>query len=564
MTGSVAAMVIMCLVTAALAVPAFWLTMRYNMHMFQLNVYMNGEQRAWIRKNFHLQWILVFAMVLGIITMLVPIAGISWLTCVFIVLCWLTLAVIILVYRVMKQMNQKKKLVFTPRVKRMVTTIIVLCVLFLILSVFTGLKTVGPEVGSIESAFTQIPGMLTFLVGSQLWMQMLAKTINTPVEKGVNNHYINDAKAILRSNPDMTIIGVTGSYGKTSVKFFLQTLLQQKYSVLVTPESYNTPMGVVITIRKFMKPSHQIFICEMGARYVGEIREICDLVHPHHGIITSIGPQHLDTFGGIENVKKTKFELADALPEGGMLFLNGDNEYIADYLVQHGGYDNVTFYHSEGSGEGYVARDIKVSNLGTEFTVIAPDGETETYQMKLIGAHNVINVMGAIAVANRFGIALKDLRIPVRRLRPVQHRMEMKENGNVTIIDDAFNSNPIGSKAAVETLALFDGTRILITPGMVELGEDEAEYNRKFGTYAADCCDWILLVGAKHTEPIREGILSKGFPEKKCLVFDKVEDAIDYAYKIKGQGHKYILLENDLPDSTDENKSRDDIRRQDR
>ena len=549
MTGSVAAMVIMCLVTAALAVPAFWLTMRYNMHMFQLNVYMNGEQRAWIRKNFHLQWILVFAMVLGIITMLVPIAGISWLTCVFIVLCWLTLAVIILVYRVMKQMNQKKKLVFTPSVKRMVTTIIVLCVLFLILSVFTGLKTVGPEVGSIESAFTQIPGMLTFLVGSQLWMQMLAKTINTPVEKGVNNHYINDAKAILRSNPDMTIIGVTGSYGKTSVKFFLQTLLQQKYSVLVTPESYNTPMGVVITIRKFMKPSHQIFICEMGARYVGEIREICDLVHPHDGIITSIGPQHLDTFGGIENVKKTKFELADALPEGGMLFLNGDNEYIADYLVQHGGYDNVTFYHSEGSGEGYVARDIKVSNLGTEFTVIAPDGETETYQMKLIGAHNVINVMGAIAVANRFGIALKDLRIPVRRLRPVQHRMEMKENGNVTIIDDAFNSNPIGSKAAVETLALFDGTRILITPGMVELGEDEAEYNRKFGTYAADCCDWILLVGAKHTEPIREGILSKGFPEKKCLVFDKVEDAIDYAYKIKGQGHKYILLENDLPDN---------------
>ncbi|MBQ9076124.1 MAG: UDP-N-acetylmuramoyl-tripeptide--D-alanyl-D-alanine ligase [Mogibacterium sp.] len=542
-------MVIMCLVTAALAVPAFWLTMRYNMHMFQLNVYMNGEQRAWIRKNFHLQWILVFAMVLGIITMLVPITGISWLTCVFIVLCWLTLAVIILVYRVMKQMNQKKKLVFTPRVKRMVATIIVLCVLFLILSVFTGLKTVGPEVGSIESAFTQIPGMLTFLVGSQLWMQMLAKTINTPVEKGVNNHYINDAKAILRSNPDMTIIGVTGSYGKTSVKFFLQTLLQQKYSVLVTPESYNTPMGVVITIRKFMKPSHQIFICEMGARYVGEIREICDLVHPHHGIITSIGPQHLDTFGGIENVKKTKFELADALPEGGMLFLNGDNEYIADYLEQHGGYDNVTFYHSEGSGEGYVARDIKVSNLGTEFTVIAPDGETETYQMKLIGAHNVINVMGAIAVANRFGIALKDLRIPVRRLRPVQHRMEMKENGNVTIIDDAFNSNPIGSKAAVETLALFDGTRILITPGMVELGEEEAEYNRKFGTYAADCCDWILLVGAKHTEPIREGILSKGFPEKKCLVFDKVEDAIDYAYKIKGQGHRYILLENDLPDN---------------
>ena len=295
----------------------------------------------------------------------------------------------------------------------------------------------------------------------------------------------------------------------------------------------------------------------MGVRYVGEIKEICDLVHPHHGVITSIGPQHLDTFGSLDNIKKTKFELADALPEGGLLFLNGDNEYIHEYLEANSrvqgkdksGYNNITFYHSEKIGEGYYASDIVVSNLGTEFTVTAPDGETERFSMKLIGAHNVINVMGAIAVANRFGISLSDLRIPVRRLRPVKHRMEMKENGNVTIIDDAFNSNPIGSKAAVETLALMDGMRILITPGMVELGADEYEYNRKFGTYAADCCDYILLVGRKHTEPILTGALSKGFPEKKIEVFDKVKDAINFAYAIKGEEHKYILLENDLPDN---------------
>ena len=549
-------MLIRTLITAILAAGAFWLTMRYNMHMFQLNVYMNGEQRAWIRKNFRLQWILVFAMGLGIVRMLLTLTAAGsdgWLAWAADILVWLTLAVIILVYRIMKDMNQKKKLVFTARVKRMVACIIILCLIFLAAVFLIG-------------GLAPVSGALLLLTGSQLWMQMLARTVNQPIEKAVNNHYINDAKHILRSNPDITVIGVTGSYGKTSVKFFLQTLLQQKYSVLVTPESYNTPMGVVITIRKHMKPSHEIFVCEMGARYVGEIKEICDIVHPDHGMITSIGPQHLDTFGSIENIKKTKFELADALPEGAMLFLNGDNEYIADYLEQRGGdegasasglagarktggYGNVTFYYSEGSGTGYTASDIRVSNLGTEFTVTAPDGESERYQMKLIGAHNVINVMGAIAVANRFGIALKDLRIPARRLRPVRHRMEMKENGNVTIIDDAFNSNPIGSRAAVETLALFDGMRILITPGMVELGEDEDEYNRKFGTYAAGCCDWILLVGAKHTEPIREGILSEGFPEKNCLVFDKVEDAISFAYRIKGQEHKYILLENDLPDN---------------
>ena len=546
-------MIVRTLITAALAVPAFWLTMRYNMHMFQLNVYINGEQRAWIKKNFHLQWILVFAMVLGIVRMLAVLTKAGWLMWVLDAFIWLTLITIILVYRVMKDMHQKKKLVFTPRVKRMIACIAVLCVIFMAATLIIG-------------GLAPASGVLVFLVGSQLWMQMLARTINQPIEKGVNQHYINDAMRILKSNPDMTVIGVTGSYGKTSVKFFLQTLLQQKYSVLVTPESYNTPMGVVITIRKHMKPSHEIFVCEMGARYVGEIKEICDIVHPDHGIITSIGPQHLDTFGSIENIKKTKFELADELPEGGMLFLNGDNVYINDYLNSRGGdtgaadnglagarktggYGNVTFYYSEADGEGYTASDVKVSSLGTDFTVTAPDGESERYQMKLIGAHNVINVMGAVAVANRFGIALKDLRIPVRRLRPAPHRMEIKAGGEVTIIDDAYNSNPIGSRAAVETLALFDGIRILITPGMVELGEEEAEYNRLFGTYAADCCDWILLVGAKHTEPIREGIMSKGFSEKRCLTFDKVEDAINYAYKIKGQGHKYILLENDLPDN---------------
>ena len=307
-------------------------------------------------------------------------------------------------------------------------------------------------------------------------------------------------------------------------------------------------MGIVITIRKMLKPTHEIFVCEMGARYVGEIKEDCDLVHPHHGLITSIGPQHLDTFGSLENIQKTKFELADALPEGGLLFLNGDNEYINDYLEDHD-YGEPVFYHASEAGSGYHASDISVSSLGTEFTVTAPGGESERFSMKLVGAHNVINVMGAIAVAHRFGISLEELRIPVRRLRSVPHRMEMKAHGDVTIIDDAFNSNPIGSKAAVETLALFDGMRILITPGMVELGEDEAEYNRKFGTYAADCCDRIFLVGEKHTEPIKQGILEKGFPEKHIEVFDRVEDAISRAYAVKTDQHKYILLENDLPDN---------------
>ena len=541
-------MIVRALITLALAVPAFWLTLRYNMHMFQLNGYINKEQTAWLRKNRHLQWILWFAMILGLVRMILP-AQLYGVVDIFLdVLIWLTLIVIILVYRLMVEMNSKKPLKFTPRVKRMIGTDIFVCLLvagIIALALFAE--------GSADGILKIMSGFLIFAAGSQLWMDMLANTVNKPIERGINNGYINDAKRILKENPDLIIIGVTGSYGKTSVKFYLETLLRQRYRVLVTPASYNTPMGVVITIRKFLKPAHEVFVCEMGARYTGEIKELCDLVHPRHGIIASVGPQHLDTFGSIENIKKTKFELAEALPEGGMLFLNGDNEYINEMLSERKGskavYDSPVLYYSQKSGSGYYASDIEVSNRGTEFTVNAPDGGTERFSMKLVGAHNVINVMGAIAVAHELGIPLEELRIPVRRIQSVPHRMEMKNHGDVTIIDDAFNSNPIGSKAAVETLAMMDGMRILITPGMVELGEDEAEYNRKFGTYAADCCDRIFLVGKKHTEPIKDGILSKGFPEKNIEVFDNVQDAIARAYAVKTEQHKYILLENDLPDN---------------
>lgn len=519
-------MIVRTIIAAALAAYALFLTMRHNMHMFQLNGYKNDEHINWIKKNLRQQWLLGFGLVLGALRIIFPLLVLD-------ILIYLTLLLDILVYRAMRRLNTKKKLVYTARVKRMIVTILMIVgVIVTLTAVFFG---IGP-----------MTGVLMVLVSAQWCLNLVANVINHPIEKAISRYFINDAKRMLSETPNLTVIGVTGSYGKTSMKFFLQTLLQSRYNVLVTPGNYNTPLGVTITVRNQLKPSHEIFICEMGARRVGEIKEVCDIAHPDHGIITSVGPQHLETFFSMENIQKTKFELADALPEGGMLFLNGDNAYIQEKAAE---YPAKTFYYAEKEGEGYQAKDVSVSQFGTEFTVCAPTGEEERFQMKLIGAHNVINVVGAIAVANRLGIPLKELKIPVRRIQPVEHRMQMREHGLVTVIDDAYNSNPIGSKAAVETLAMFDGIRILITPGMVELGDQEREYNYKFGTYAADCCDYILLVGKKHTEPIREGVLSKGFPEEKCLVYDRLEDAVSYAYAIKGQGHKYILLENDLPDN---------------
>lgn len=540
-------MILRIIITLLLGIPAMWLALRHNMHMLQLNTYVNSEHLVWIRKNIRQQWLLIFAFAWGFVELLLAIGKeVTPGGIIPDILSWLILLLIIVIYKALIRISSKKKLVFTARVKRMIATIFVIEAIVLISSLLIlGLHS--------------IVGILMLLVGGQIFLGMLANTVNHPIETYVKNYYIKDAEKILRSNPNLIIVGVTGSYGKTSVKFYLQTLLQEHFNILVTPESYNTPMGIVKTIRSSLKPTHEIFVCEMGARYVGEIKEICDIVHPDHGLITSIGAQHLDTFDGIENVVKTKFELADEVPDGGMLFLNGDNDYINEYVnkkAEEYSQKEKNFYFADEAKyslfceiNGYFASEIKVSRFGTEFTASSPSGETEKFNMKLIGGHNVINVMGAIAVANRLGVSLKDLKIPVRRLKPAPHRMEIKDYGTVTIIDDAFNSNPVGSKAAVETLALFDGIRILITPGMVELGEEEDEYNYKFGIYAAKACDYILLVGEKQTLSIRKGVLEAGFSEQNCRIFDKVEDAISHAYAIRGQGHKYILLENDLPDN---------------
>lgn len=535
---TITAISILC---AVLTLPAFLYVLRYNLHMFQLNGYKNGEHIHWLKKNVSRQYLLILIGILGVLSMCLPGIVTLFLQAACALIC-------MKYYLYLKKTNTKKKLVYTARVKRLILTDSILVILLLVLTgVFLGVS--------------RIAGAFAILTMLQIIALVIVNWINRPVEGMINQHYINDAKKKLRSVPDLTVIGVTGSYGKTSVKYYLDTLLKEHFEVLITPESYNTPMGVVKTIRSSLKPSHQIFICEMGARHVGDIKEICDIVHPEHGIITSVGPQHLETFFNMDNIVNTKFELADALPEVGLLFLNGDNEYIRNHS---GKYKNKIFYTTgewakarelesqieEGEvSQYYQTGDVKLSRTGTEFTVTAPDGEKETFQMRLLGEHNVINVAGAVAVANTLGIPLKQLKVPVRRIQPVAHRMQLLERGNYTIIDDAFNSNPVGSRAAVETLKQFEGVRILITPGMVELGEKEEEYNYKFGTYAADCCDYILLVGEKHTAPIHKGVLESGFSQERCRVFEKLEDALSFAYSIKAEGHKFILLENDLPDN---------------
>ena len=519
-------------------------------HMLQLNGYKTPEHSRWMKKNAR-RYILP-AVLFVLQFLLIPLQrGSEVITAVFVITLCIFNAIIALVNKPGKKF--KKPLVYTARMKRMMITCGILIAIFYVLAILNGKSFV--QVDTIDGGWEETHWFITalpyILVGSALYLTPilvpLSNLINKPVEKAVQNWYINDAKRILSECPTLHKVGITGSYGKTSMKFYLDELLNSQYNTLKTPESFNTPMGVTITIRRDLKPTHEYFICEMGARRVHEIKELCGIADPHDGIITSVGPQHLETFGSIENVVNTKFELADHVKaKGGKIYLNGDNELIRKKAPE---YPNAVLYGLQ-EGNHYRATDISVSDRGTEFTVTAPNGETQRFSMKLLGEHNVQNVLGAIAYAHGTGISLDKLTLPVKRIAAVPHRLQLLDKGgNMTFIDDAYNSNPSGCRAALKVLGLFDACRILVTPGMVELGAKQEELNFEFGQEAAKACDHIVLVGKAQTVPIYNGIKDAGYDMDNVFVADSLNEALDHVRAYQTDKKKIVLLENDLPDN---------------
>ncbi len=498
----------------------------YIVHMFQQNSYKPREYREWMKVHSNVGRLLGKCLYAVISIPLVLAGNVGCL-----IAAYVMNAMTILVN---KPRQAKKPIVYTMRVKRMLVTTAILYVLCILLSLLAG-----------EYWTPVCECVLLVLFIMQPFLVLLVNWINRPVEQAIDRHYVQDAARILRQMPELTVIGVTGSYGKTSVKYFLNTLLSSRYNVLQTPGNYNTTLGVVRTIREYMKPFHEIFICEMGAREIGDIKEICDLVHPDHGIITSVGPQHLQSFHTIENIIKTKFELADAVPSEGKVFLNYDNEYIRGHKIDK----NVVSYGTGGDDIAYRAYDITVSPDGSAFKMKDERGEEFSFHTRLVGNHNVQNIAGAIAVAHTLGIPMEKLRYPVKQLESVPHRLQLMKQGGRIVLDDSYNSNKNGFKAALDTLAMFRELRILMTPGMVELGEKQYDENKEVGVYAADKCDYAILVGKEQTRPIQDGLREAGFHKSKMIVVDTLQEAFQMVNAIPDERQKVVLIENDLPDN---------------
>ena len=375
----------------------------------------------------------------------------------------------------------------------------------------------------------------------------LAHFITWPFETLNNRRYIVRAKKKLEKFPTLIKIGITGSVGKTSNKFILNSLLSEKYSVCITPHSFNTPMGLTRVVLDYLKPNHDVLITEMGAKQVGDIKFLCDMIQPTYGILTSVGSQHLSTFGNLENIAKTKNELIKALPKDkGIAVFNRDNEPSMPLYekceckkILTSTQDTTCYVHAE---------NVKTTDKGTTFKLCIGE-ESINCKTKLLGLHNLQNILMCCALAHELGLTLEQLKIGIAKIEPINHRMELKKENGLVILDDSFNSSVEGSKAALEVLKLFEnGKKIVVTPGLVELGNYEHEANYNFGKQLAEVCDYVIIVNQVNKEKIAEGLKDAGFDESKILYAISL---IDAKLKIKELAKKgdTVLFENDLPDN---------------
>ena len=443
--------------------------------------------------------------------------------------------------RMCAEKKAKKALIFTPRIKRLYC---VGAVLFFGILLLLGMSA---EQSGTDSLWGKIASVLVlaFPVFLPLWTA-LAGLLAWPIEKGISELYFRDAQRILKERKDLIKIGITGSWGKTSVKFILGTILEEKYHTLVTPASFNTPMGVTKVIRSRLEPGHRVFVAEMGARHVGDIKEMCRLVHPMIGILTSVGPQHLDTFKTVERVAKTKYELIDALPEDGLAVFADDGDIVRG-LWQKTTLDKM-LSGLDAAADDVWAENIAVSGEGSTFDLCTREQRIPC-RTALLGELNIRNILVCACVGLKLGMTAEEIARGIGKIQPIEHRLQLMANpGGMTVIDDAFNSNIRGAEQAFRVLRDMPGQRILVTPGMVELGSREEEMNRAFGRVAADCCDLAILIGEKRSEAIAAGLKDGGFPAEKILVVNSLDEA---TAELRGRvkAGDTVLFENDLPDN---------------
>lgn len=509
----------------------FYVPAKHALHMYQQNRYEIRRYLQWFTASLSTSLFpIIGAVVLGIVmSFIITVLGVLGQLIVLVILAWTA------IHDVTKERRKHyiKPLKLTARVKRQVVVLAIMNLVLITVMVSHYLLSPLPLIALMYA--TSIVHILLILMAA----------ITIPIEALIKAFYMDLARRELRRNPNLITIGIAGSYGKTSSKNILNEILSEQYYTLATPASFNTPMGITLTVRNELKNLHQVFIAELGADKVGDLSLLMRFVRPKYGILTSIGPEHLNTFKNIQNIIKEETKVVEMLPEDGVAVVNADNEYIRAYAFKNPvkrltvgiDYPDVD----------YRAISVAFTPEGSVFTIVSDDGSVP-FKTRLLGKHNITNILVAVALGRELGLSWSLLQKAVANVNYIEHRLQLKKINGLTYIDNAFNSNPEGSLSSLEVLKMMPGRRYIVTPGMIDLGDQQRLYNYTFGKAMLGCADMVLLVGPTQSKPIYEGLADSGYPLENVRVFDTVKEA--FAYLDQHASPKdTILLENDLPDA---------------
>lgn len=450
--------------------------------------------------------------------------------------------------------NIKVILKYTPRIIRLFLSLIFVSVISIIfIFYYTAIPLKDFTLSSRK--FFQFNAFLLFTSVITPVIVLIANLINMPIEKLIHLKYFNMAKNKSKK-ADIIKIAITGSYGKTSTKFFLASIIKEKYKTLFTPASYNTPMGISKVINNNNLNDYEVFVVEMGADHKGDINKLCKLIKPDYGIITAIDNQHLETFGNLENIIITKLSLFKHINKDGFGIYNYDNKILKKNIKNNNFHIPIYSYsivENNFNNVDIIAGNIKHTRDGLQFTAILKDGESIEIKTEVLGKHNASNLLASILMCKVIGISSDEILRGIKNIKPVEHRLQKIDAGTgILVLDDAFNSNPAGAHEALQVLNEIEGNKkVIVTPGMVELGEKEEEINRTFGNQIAQYVDIAILVGKDRTYDIYEGIVENGFNKENIITVNSLNEAKDALARVLVKGD-VVLFENDLPDTYNE------------
>lgn len=421
-----------------------------------------------------------------------------------------------------RAVSEKRKLTYTFKTRVLLTlSIAFIGFFFILLNVLTN---------NLYISF-----IISLIISTQFYLPLIiVRIILYPIELLVIQIEIFKTKQKIKSIKNLKVIAITGSYGKTSVKEILYQLIKDKYKTLRTPESYNTPLGIAKVIDWELDNSYEYFICEMAAYHRGDINNLCQMIPPTYGILTGITSQHLERFESLDNIIKTKFELYENIQNKDNFVFNLKDENVLNE-VKNRNIEKPTDYLQISSTE--------YSKSGSRFDIIQ-NGKIYHVKTNLFGKSNIENITVATTMALKIGIDIDYLVSKIKNLRPIVSRSILKTLNKASIVDNTFSSNEESFKEMIETAKKVKGTKILVTPGLVELGEKESDINYSLGKLSINVFDKIILVGTNNrTKSLAKGldIETEFIPDTRNDYFRKIEDL--------SKKYDWIFLENDVTEN---------------